>query len=276
MTRVRRLEGLKQGNRMRATRARPRTGLHGVDGPKLRARRPARRRREGWAVRLARLAFVVALGVFGYGLWSQPVRSIEFDGVLLSDEDTLRARAEALTGQRWVTLDTEEVAASITGMSWVRSVRFSRELPDAVRVEVREVRPVARVQREDAWWAVGEDGRAAPLPAGVLAEGLPVVDGLFDDDGGVDPEAAGRLRALVDALREGGWPFGAGLEHIDLDLPSGLSLRTGDDIEIRLGARDTARQIRTAALAWSHLAPAPGDRLDLRFSRQAVLTRAGG
>lgn len=276
MTRVRRIDALQHAQRDRALKARPRQTLRGRDVDALRARRRPVRRRDGWAVRCARVGFVLAVGVFAFGLWSQPVRTLEIDGAVLHAEDDVLARLAALRGERWLTLETEDVSASIRSMDWVRDVRFVRELPDAVRVELIESRPVARVERDDTWWGVGDDGRVAALPAGVEITGLPVVTGLVSEDGRVDASAARRFRALVDALRTGGWPFAGGLARVELDGVAGLALRTGRDIEIWLGARDPAGQIRTAAAAWAHLSPQPGDRLDLRFSSQAVLTRSEG
>lgn len=276
MALIRDLDGLLEDNRQRAMKSTPRTRMHGRETRHLRARRPQKRKRDGFAVRVARLLLVFAVVAFGLGLWQQPVREVVVDGNVLYEGARIEALAASLVGERWITFDAESAVTGISGLDWVHSVQITRQLPDAVRVEIEESFPVARTLRDDRAWGVGPDGRAAPLPAHVQTEGLPWVDGLFADDGTVDAEAAGRLQDLVSALKAGGWPFAAGLERIDLRAPDGLSLRTGDGVEIRLGRHDTAERIRTAATAWSHLAPAPGDRLDLRFARQAVLTRAGG
>ena len=195
-------------------------------------------------------------------------------GTVLHDAETVRALSMPLRGERWITLDAAEVIDAVESLPWVRHARVTRELPDAVRIEVEERFPVARAVHGETVWGVADDGTAARLPESVETAALPTVVGLFDEDGSVEVDASSRIAGFVRALRDGGWPFAAGLRVIDLTAPGGLSLLTGDDVEIRLGSRDTTERIRTAAVAWGHLAPAPGDRLDLRFARQAILTRA--
>lgn len=274
MSSIRDIDGLLESNRDRALRAKPRRPMRGPDGPPLRARRPKPRRRDGLRVRAARFGLVLAISAFGFGLWQQPVRKISVHGPVLHDVATVRALSSSLRGERWITLDASAVIEAVEGLPWVRSVRVTRELPDAVRIEVEERFPVARALQGETVWGVADDGTAALLPAGVETTALPRIEGLFAEDGTIVDDASSRIAGLVGALREGGWPFASGLRVIDLNAPGGLSLLTGDDVEIRLGLHDTTERIRTAAVAWDHLAPAPGDRIDLRFARQAVLTRA--
>ncbi len=273
MTRVRRMDRLVERNRLRNARTKPRAKLVGTDGAPLRARRE-RRRRDGWAVRFARLALVASLTVFGIGLWNQPVRDVDVHGVTIADRDAVEAAAAALQGRRWIAPGAGDVRAEIRALPWVRTVDVVRRLPDGISLRVEESAPVAWTDVEGERWGVDASGRTAPLPASVLVHAMPRVEGLVDENGVVRDSARDRLGRLLRAVREGGWPFDAGLESIGLGPRDGIALSTNDGIEIWLGPRGAAEQLRVAAVAWAHLDPAPGDRLDLRFARQAVLTRA--
>ena len=274
MTRVRRLDGLMASNRSRAESARPRSGLRGVDGPPLRARRTPARRRDDWKVRAARLLLVLSVVAFGFGLWTQPVRSVRVEGVVLSDRVAVEEVAALLVGQRWVAPSSESVVQAIGAHGWVREVRVSRRLPDSVRVRVTESVPVAWAVRDERAFGVADDGRVAAVPARIDLSALPRVEGLFDGDGLYDATAGERLVAVLDAVAVGGWPFPSGLADIDLRSPHAVVLRTHDDVTVRLDPGAAVEQLRVAGAAWSHLDPASGDALDLRFARQAVLSRA--
>ncbi|HKK70871.1 MAG TPA: FtsQ-type POTRA domain-containing protein [Candidatus Krumholzibacteria bacterium] len=273
MTRVHRVDRLMHRNRLRNARAKPRTKLVGTDGAPLRARRE-HRRRDGWTVRLARLALVTSIVVFGLGLWNQRVLEVDVTGVAIADRDAVEAVAAELEGRRWIDPGAEDVRADAEALAWVRVVDVVRRLPAGITLRVEESSPVAWTDVDGARWGVDAEGRVAPLPSSVIVHGMPRVEGLVGANGVVRDAARQRLGRLLSAVREGGWPFDAGLASIALGPRDGIALRTNDAIEVWLGPQGTAEQLRVAAVAWDHLDPSPGDRLDLRFERQAVLTRA--
>jgi cell division septal protein FtsQ len=274
MTRVRRIDDLLERNRLRnVAQARPRPELSGRDGLPLRARRN-RRRREGVAVRVARLMVVLALGLFAVGLWQQRVQRIAVEGLLLGPVDQVHAACAPLLGQRWVNADTRSAGAALQEQSWFEHVSFARRLPATVLVRLVEAEPVFHVESKGASFAVDAHGCLLAASSTLDVRALPVLRGVTLEGGSLIATDRSRIERLVSALGRAPWPWEGGLAAVELHARGVVDLVTQGGVVIRLDESDPIEQLRAADAAWGRLELAAGDRLDLRYRRQVVLARA--
>jgi cell division protein FtsQ len=203
------------------------------------------RRRKAVARTKKRRAMVRALVVAGVALagW------VAFFSPLLAIKEVKLSGAEHTTAAdvaRVVDLDsstnllllkTDEVAAAVKTLPWVKSVSVDRKLPGTVRLRVTERRPAMTV-------AIGEeryliDRRARVLSSTEAAEGVPMLAGLRVDL----PQPGDRLSStqLKSALKA----FSAMPRRLRRDVQAvfaptveRITFQLSDGIQVRYGAAE--------------------------------------
>ena len=133
------------------------------------------------------------------------VAKVEVRGVKHLNELKIYERVQSDIGAPMTELDVDRIRAELVQLSWVADARVSRQLPDALRIEIDERTPAGLLVVEDATYLVDRDGRAfkrASLEGGE-ADGLVVVTGMdraaYTRD--LDAGAAAVREALVAAHR---------------------------------------------------------------------------
>lgn len=200
------------------------------------------RRRKAVARTKKRRAMVRALVVAGVALagW------VAFFSPLLAIKEVKLSGAEHTTAAdvaRVVDLDsstnllllkTDEVAAAVKTLPWVKSVSVDRKLPGTVRLRVTERRPAMAV-------AIGEerfliDRRARVLSSTEAAEGVPVLAGLrVDLPQPGDRLSSTQLKSALQAFsamprrlrRDVQAVFAPTVERITFQLSDGIQVRYG-------------------------------------------------
>ena len=99
------------------------------------------------AVNLALLAFASVVGARTMMNVSQSdhfrIRTLEFRGVELGSTEALRDRLDGLHAFNLFDLRLDQIATLVNEDPWVESCSIKRVLPDTLRIEVNERRPVA-------------------------------------------------------------------------------------------------------------------------------------
>jgi cell division septal protein FtsQ len=248
---------------------------------KLPQRRALRLRAPDWAALgrgaragLRQLAPLLAvLGVFGVAaglgwrgwLWLThsprfAVRHIVVAGNARVTADAVRELAAIPPTTNLFTVATGAVARAVGQNPWIADVSVSRQLPDALRIEVAERQPAGVLVVEDAAYLVDTDGRAFKRAAleGGEADGLVVVTGMdrasYTRD--LDAGAAAVREALLAATRWHERPERPPVGEVHL-ARSGLTLYTLERaVAVRVGrARgdDLAARLRRFDAIWSAL-----------------------
>jgi len=177
-----------------------------------------------------------------------------------------------------IPLDTRR--AQIERISWVESARVQRILPDRIRVEVTERRPVAFLRTGSEMALMDAQGVILDRPA----QGdfrLPVVSGLGESV--PLAERAARMRLFQQFLSEiEGVRAGAGELLSEADLSSGEDLRAmmvpangGQAVLVHFGVSDFGPRFRLLMDNFTQWQAQAGrvSSIDLRFKRQVVVNR---
>jgi cell division protein FtsQ len=139
-----------------------------MDGDFRRAGAPPRRkRRNPFLVLLRPLAVSVGLVAVPAGLVTWVLTSPRFDlkqvtveaGTPRVPESVLRQALAPFRGENLVLLPLAGVEAAVRRNPWVDTVEISKELPDRLRIEVTERRPVALLERRGGLVYADEEGR---------------------------------------------------------------------------------------------------------------------
>lgn len=132
---------------------------------------------------LVLLVFVAlsALCLVGYrGLLSSPllqVTRIQVNGCQQLDPQAVIQQAEIPSGVNILSLDLDGVRNRLTQHPWIAAAAISREIPDRIRIEIEERKPVALVKGHQFYLADQQGdcfARAAPSEHA----GLPIITGL--------------------------------------------------------------------------------------------------
>jgi len=204
------------------------------------------------------LAIVVGLILFsGYRAVASAsffqLRAVDVGGISRASEDQIKTvvrRAASPTGV-W-RADLNEISAGIEKLPWVRSAIVSRVLPDGLRVRVTEREPRA-VVRTSAGRLVWMDDDAVMLGAFAPTDQMPDFFIVGLDEGNGEAARAGnreRMQKYLEMARE--WEDSSLSKRIsEVNLSDVRDVRAqlaGDDalIEVRLGAKDFGRRLKTA------------------------------
>ncbi|MES1243003.1 MAG: FtsQ-type POTRA domain-containing protein [Acidobacteriota bacterium] len=143
-----------------------------IDGDFRRAGAPVRRkRRNPFLALLQPLAVSLGLVAVPAGLVTWVVTSPRFDlrdmaveaGTPRVPASTLRAALGSFQGENLVLLRLGNVEAAVRRNPWVDTVEIEKELPDRLRIEVTERRPVALLEQKGGLVYADEEGRSIAL-----------------------------------------------------------------------------------------------------------------
>jgi len=244
------------------------------DRPRLGRRRAVRRRRGlfGRFWRVARWFLPIPLVIVGlfalYPRWV--VAGVEVEG--LNPELAAQVRAAlALEGKPMLDFDRPYLEnAVLTRFPDIKSVRITRVLPNRVRVEAEERRPVLLWQRGTQAFLVDEEGVVYRAVRGET--GLPrLVDGGSNDPAAarLDPETVRWARWLWQVLPE---QAGVRPARVEYSAVNGFVVTTPTGQVWRLGQGDGLE--RRVAILREVLAREPEARvIDLRGGRFGILRR---
>lgn len=243
---------------------------------------PRRRRRNPVLALLRPLAVSLLLVAMPAGLvtWvlASPrfdLRNVEVSGTPRVPAEALRAAVAPFEGGNLVLLPLESVEAAVRRNLWVDTVEVAKELPDRLRVEVTERRPVALLVRGAGLVYADEKGRPiAPVddPERARKAGLVVVafahPQLSPSDGvGGALEVAGELGRVQPT-------WAAALSKIEVLGEQDFRLHTGS---LRFPLLVTRGQVGPKVKRLTELLPQLDRRypairaVDLRFSRRIVV-----
>jgi cell division protein FtsQ len=255
---------------------------------------PVRRRRRFGVLPLLAMAMTKAVALVGAPvalaawLYFSPyfaIREIEVSAGERVPMAWVAATLAPLRGRHILGVSLEGVRRKLSAHPWVATVELRKVLPDTLRIEVVERRPVALMRTGDGLFYVDARGEGiAPLPAGASFEELVV---LRQPSGGPLPVAA--ALALIEELKQADASWAASVREVEVlgerdflvetaALPFPLVLRAGRVAEgvdrLQAAQREAARrgvEIGAADLRFPRrifiqpaAAPAPGSNRPAR------------
>jgi cell division protein FtsQ len=209
--------------------------------------------RVGPMVLLAAIALGLPYGVFQVYMYavSSPtfgVKHVALDGGGHVTEAELLTRGELALGMNIFDVDEQRAAALIEGLPWVAEASVTRELPDTVRVHVREHVPAAVALDGGAWSLIDAEGQPFKQiegadPAGALIRDLPLITGLDvqalaakDEQGGLERARYAEAQQVLTTYARMGLDKRAPLSEVHIDPVLGISLVLEEGgAEVRLG-----------------------------------------
>jgi cell division protein FtsQ len=187
------------------------------------------------------------------------VRALEFRATVHVDDARLRELMAIAPGTNILAIELDELAARITAEPWVARAVVTRELPDALRVEIEEHQPVA-VLAAGPLVLVGRDGEPFKrLEPGERGE-LPVITGVDATELLATPDRAReRIDRAIEAIGAYALKRRPRLSEIHVDAWSGVTLYTSEvGTQVRLGRGD----LGVALARYDALRAALGDESD--------------
>lgn len=215
---------------------------------------------------------LVALGIGVTGWWLRvghdeqhwPIRWLEIEGELERvNSAQVRAAVADHAARGFFRIDIEAARAAIESLPWVEQATVSRRWPDALVIELRERRAVARFNDSAL---IGSDGEVFTVAGTGGMQGLVRLYG---------PEARAReiferyqqLRAL---LR----PADLDIARLSLDPRGAWRLELGDGRELLLGREQLELRLQRFLAVRSELARLSAvRRIDLRYPNGLALVR---
>jgi cell division septal protein FtsQ len=221
---------------------------------------------------IAAASSVVLGGLLALGLVLR-VHAVKVQGHIAADQAHLRTVLSECFGQRLFFLDRDELRQKLIADPWIDGVKFFPLPTGTLRVAVREASPVFSL--EDGG-AVCADGKVLPPRRSIDVSGLPRLRAPRREGTTVLSKATRELvRKLCVSLKRTPWTWPSGLSSVEVGENGNVQLITGDGVEVVLGSGGWDRRLTVLTASLPMLQPGPGDRLDLRFERQVVVTPAG-
>ena len=241
---------------------------------------------------LAAAALAVILVAGHFFLYSPSMRltkpeQVEVSGNQYVTRDGVVALFAPDRNHSLLNIPLDDRRAQIERISWVKSARVQRVLPDGIRVEVTERRPVAFLRTGSELSLIDAEGVILDRPA----QGdfrLPVVSGL--DEGMPQPERGARIHMFqqfleeIEAVRPG-----ASEQLSEADLASADDLRAmlvppagsaaataaAQAVLVHFGASDFGARFRLLNENFAQWEAQAGrvSSIDLRFKKQVVVNR---
>lgn len=241
-----------------------------------RLRRNQRRIRAGRALVFLRnvllAAIVVAVGIWA---WKQTqsdarfaVRAIEFSGAVHTPRVTLDSIARRYVGANLFKIEIAQVQRDLKDLPWVERIAIEKKLPDTLRINVIERRPVALVRSAERILYVDRTGYAfTELSPEAGDDDLPIVVGAEG------PELA-RTVAMLETLRRSEPAIYARISEVRPVAPRGFAFYDRD-LEAFVFANDedvVAKWRSLYSIARSErLTRGTIEYADLRFADRVVL-----
>ncbi|HEX4824644.1 MAG TPA: FtsQ-type POTRA domain-containing protein [Candidatus Polarisedimenticolaceae bacterium] len=205
------------------------------------------------------------------------VKTIDVEGVLHTNADSVRAVLRPYVGRNLVELDLDEVAKAATKDPWVKEATVKRVLPGVLRVSVTERTPGALALLRGMVYVV-DDGGFVMGPVGPdFPYDLPLLTGLDRFQGEALGAALARGVGLLMTLHRSRTAWARGISELDLSQPDRVAVsRVDDTAEILLDPDDVDRNL-DAYLALKPMIArkvGPGGRVDLRWNRRISILPA--
>ncbi len=242
-------------------------------------RRGPRRSRRALLVRAGAglTTLLVIAGAIWWALTSPlfAVSRIESGSYRFTSEPELQAAFGEYLGRNIWTLSTDEMAARLGQLPWVRDLRVLRRLPNTLEVDFREWAPVLKVAAVEVDGARRErlillpDGRVVDFPAQLPLPGLPVLVGMAPVRESADgplrlaADDAAQLLELISAMEDAGLEAACPVDFVvvrDDGFAIVLQDRRGT---LRVGREDFGPRLQRYMTARDHLES--GLEYDLRF-----------
>lgn len=188
------------------------------------------------------------------------IRTISVRGASPPVASEVRSALEPFVGKSLLALDGRRLVRRVDALPAVESARYDRAFPHTLRIDVVPEHPVAVVRRGLESWLVSGRGRAIAripnhtrlaLPRIWVPTAVPISPGAF-----LEPDT-GKVAAQVVSLAAG-FPARistATLSHgeLTLRLRSGLELRLGDPVDVRLKLAVARRALRLLPAGTTYL-----------------------
>jgi len=167
----------------------------------------------------AGMAFLIVLLVLVWWTLSSgtfAVNRIESGAYRYTSASELEQVFGGFIGRNIWTLATDDIAAAVTQLPWVRDVRVLRSLPNRIRLDFREWRPLLMVEsltidgRLHDRLVLLEDGRLINFPSHLVLPALPVLVGVRPAPQGDDAtlrlpdEQSAQLLELIFSMEDAG------------------------------------------------------------------------
>jgi hypothetical protein len=234
--------------------------------------------RSWWILRGAAVGALVLVLLYGaylgfgkiMGLESLSVRIIEVDGCQAVQPENIRRLAGVAKGDPLLRVDLKEVRRKVVSHPSVKDATVVRELPDTLRISVRERAPTAVViGRKFA--LVDSEGVVLGLHAS-YPDGYPVITGIT---GSHEPgRVIAQARPALDVLRDislSGYIGPEGISEIGVDQGTVRVSLMGTGMVLILGHGDTRAQLgRLARLVEAGVFDTRLAGYDLRFEGRVI------
>jgi len=170
--------------------------------------------------------------------------NIIIEGNRMSSREEILASAGLRYGANTLLISVRETGRKISALPWVRSVSIERRLPNMVKIDVKERKPIAMVYLEDYYY-IDEEGYIFAGADSVMGWNYPVLTGISKAN--VLTEDEDTISLLDDGLqlikylgsREGYISWSRVSEAV-LDLKKGITIYTTfeNGIAVHLGRED--------------------------------------
>jgi cell division protein FtsQ len=186
---------------------------------------------------------------------------LELDGAVRADREELLTYTGLHVGDAMLDLDLDGIALQLRRHPWIESAQVRRELPDTIRITVKEHTPALLVAVGDVYVASDEGALFLRLSANDHLL-FPVLTGLSRDDVAHHPdESRARVReaiALADAAAAELAPFRGRLDELHWDTDLGWSIVMSPSGDEQIAARlhlgkEPMRRLSLASTAYKRL-----------------------
>jgi cell division protein FtsQ len=226
------------------------------------------------------LVAIAGLGIH-YGRASARFRLESSDQILITGTDNVsRDQVLEVFGQdisrNLLAIPLSERKAQLERIPWVESATVMRLLPDSLRVNLRERKPVAVVQLGSRIALADRTGVVMDMPPGAKYS-FPVIVGLEEAEPPSKRAASLHIyMSLIEELDSGGANYSQGVDEVDLSDPEDVRIIVTDNegsVLLHLGSSHFLERYK---LYIAHLQEWRQqfhklDSVDLRYNRQVVL-----
>ncbi|MDR0881232.1 MAG: FtsQ-type POTRA domain-containing protein [Candidatus Adiutrix sp.] len=186
------------------------------------------------------------------------IKKIAISGLNHAGSDEVLAAAGLNRPVNSLIFNSDQAVREITALPWVAEARISRQMPDAVSIEVQEHNPRLLVSLGRLYYLNDQGEPFKELAPGENPQ-LPIVSGFNEDDllnpGPRVREAIDEVFWLVDALTARNDEFRLdNVSEINYDMVRGLTLFTkSNGLEVKIGFGSYDEKFRRLGRVMAHL-----------------------
>ena len=127
------------------------------------------------------------------------VTSVQVSGCEVLDPQTVIQQAQIPSGVNILSLDLDRVRQRVTNHPWIDSAVISREIPDRIRIEIIERKPLALVKGRQ-FYLVDNEGLCFASAAPGEYAGLPIITGVNPESLAPGSKLPRELTVLIEDL----------------------------------------------------------------------------